>query len=66
MRIDRLSRRPWVRVRRATEGGACGRREAVEVTPGVIIRGDSRQAPYAAEGRCGGRQVVGLSSNRGD
>ena len=40
----------------ATEGGACGRQyEAVEVTPGVIIRGDSRQALYAAEGRCGGR-----------
>ncbi|MEE2787762.1 MAG: hypothetical protein VX589_10515, partial [Myxococcota bacterium] len=39
-----------------SEGGACGRLyEAVEVTPGEVIRGDSRQGPYSAEGSCGGR-----------
>ena len=39
-----------------SEGGACGRLyEAVEVTPGEVIRGDSRQGPYSSEGTCGGR-----------
>ena len=39
-----------------SEGGACGRTfDAVEVEPGVVIRGNSRQATYAAEGSCGGR-----------
>ena len=40
----------------SSEGGACGRTyEPIEVDPGRTVRGDSRRAPFVAEGSCGGR-----------
>ena len=39
-----------------TEGGACGRTYTpIEVQAGRVIRGDSRQGEFEAEGSCGGR-----------
>ena len=45
-----------------TERATCGgRRTAIEVAAGVVIRGETRSAPYEHEGTCGGRGAPELA-----